>query len=217
MNRRDTNPGGEQVQDDPNLKFVQVMANPHSWLLTADNLHEQALALYERRGRSSLTSIDGGGNGDRKTWDGVTKSVFLLGGFALENAIKAFLVYENPEWISNGRLSRKLCSHRLTSLQKQSKLIPFKRQYVWVLEQFEEGLDTWARYPCGFTAGSSTHQRSMQHVLWSGYTILMQAHGKRLQALLEKQWHGPHGFRGRWTFQGEFLSTVSSSPAASRR
>jgi hypothetical protein len=32
---------------------------------------------------------------------GIDKSVFLLGGFALENAVKAFLVYDNPSWMDS--------------------------------------------------------------------------------------------------------------------
>jgi hypothetical protein len=77
---------------DPHEQFVE-MANPHSWFLTADNLYEQTIALYRLRGRSSITRIDYR-TGITTRWDDTNKSVFLLGGFALENAIKAFLVYE---------------------------------------------------------------------------------------------------------------------------
>ena len=100
---------------DENKRFVEEFANPHSWLMMADNLHEQAQHLYGRRGKLAYTRIDR--QGMRKTWDGTNKSVFLIGGFALENAIKSFLVYENPQWVSNGALAKDLKSHSLTSLQ----------------------------------------------------------------------------------------------------
>jgi hypothetical protein len=77
---------------------------------------------------------------------GIDRSVFLLGGFALENAIKAFLVYENPQWVSNGRLSRNLKSHSLTALQSKSELVPYKKRHVSILKAFEGGLDSWFRY-----------------------------------------------------------------------
>ena len=80
--------------DKNNELFVREWANPHSWLLAADDLHEQALAQYRRRDGSVLLIKK---DGETKSWDRVDKSIFLLGGFALENAIKAFLVYENPE------------------------------------------------------------------------------------------------------------------------
>jgi hypothetical protein len=115
---------------DDNAKFVQ-MAHPHSWLLTADNLHEQAIQLYSQRGQSFLTRTDRQGVHLRR--DSINRSVFLLGGFALENAIKSFLVYENPHWISNGKLAKQLRSHSLTALQKQSTKIPYRKRYLWVL------------------------------------------------------------------------------------
>jgi hypothetical protein len=189
---------------DANARFVE-MANPHAWLLTANDLHEQALHLYGQRGRSMTTWNDYRDRTSR-TWDNIDKSVFLLGGFALENAIKAFLVYENPNWISNGSLSKKLRSHSLTGLQSQSAQIPLKTRYTWVLSGFEEGLDSWARYPCSLSVETSVNQRTMTSHLWSGYIRLMRAYGIKLQRLLSRQWQGPHGFSGRWTFTGEFLS-----------
>lgn len=190
---------------DANLRFVEK-ANPHAWLLTADDLHTQALHLYGQRGRGVTHLLDHR-FGDTTTWDNVNRSVFLLGGFALENAIKAFLVYENPHWISNGRLSRSLKSHSLTRLQRQSAQIPFKSRYVWVLRGFEEGLDSWARYPCSLSVETSTNQRTITIRLWSGYIRLMRAYGNRLQKLLARRpWKGPHDFGGHWTFSGNYLA-----------
>lgn len=37
--------------------FIEELANPHSRLITADNLHSQAIALHERTGRGLLTSL----------------------------------------------------------------------------------------------------------------------------------------------------------------
>ncbi len=185
-------------------KFVEI-ANPHSWLLTADNLHAQALFLNRSTGRAVLTRTDW--EGVSTAWDGVNKSVFLLGGFALENAIKAFLVYENPQWISHGKLSSRLRSHSLVSLQKQSRHIPYKNRYLSVLREFEAGLKSWARYPCSLTIETSTDETVMRGELWEVYLRLMRAYGNRLKGLLGHGWRGPHGFYGRWTFSGEFLST----------
>jgi hypothetical protein len=74
------------------------------------------------------------------------------------------------------------------------------------LEGFEEGLDSWARYPCALAMDDTMDEPSMQADLWFGYGTLMKAYGKRLRRLLSKGWHGPHGYYGRWTFRGNFLS-----------
>jgi hypothetical protein len=193
--------------------FVE-MAEPHAWLLTADNLHEQALQLYAQRGRTKLTkTLDGK---HPQTWDGVDRSVFLLGGFALENAIKAFLVYENPEWISNGKLARPLRSHSLLQLRRQSRTIPYRRRLGWVLQDFEEGLESWARYPCGLTVDTTDEQNVISDELWEGYLRLMRAYGKRLIQLIGSGWRGPHGWHGQWRIEGQFLASASSRRSCER-
>ena len=188
---------------DTNLAFVLEWANPHSWLLTADNLHEQALAQHRRRGRSILTMRK---KGEAKSWDVVDKSIFLLGGFALENAIKAFLVYENPGWVTGGKLSRHLRTHSLSKLQARAKSIPYKNRHTDVLEGFESGLDSWARYPCALTYERTEYANALAPELWNGYLRVMRAYGNGLCKLLSKGWHGPHGFSGRWSLKGEFLT-----------
>jgi hypothetical protein len=182
---------------DENKRFVEF-ANPHSWLMTADNLHEQATAIYEGRDRSSITTKVDASNVILEQTRGIDKSVFLLGGFALENAIKAFLVYENPSWVSNGRLSGKLKSHSLTELQRQSKLIPYKKRYIKMLEAFESGLDSWFRYPCALTIENTQAGNHLYNHLWEGYVRVMRAYGRALSALLDRGWNGPHGCYGSW-------------------
>jgi hypothetical protein len=192
------------VQEE-NRRFVEHFANPHSWLLTADDLHEQAAALYRGRSRSSIMTKTDGDNRILRQTVGIDKSVFLLGGFALENAIKAFLVYENPQWISEGRLSGKLKSHNLIKLHALSGIIPFKKKHLWVLEEFESGLESWFRYPCALTMAATLQDRDLRPELWEGYGTVMRAYGKKLTTLLAMGWKGPCGFYGRWETQGEFL------------
>jgi hypothetical protein len=207
---------------DENKRFIEF-ANPHSWLMTADNLHEQATSIYEGRDRSSITTKVNANNMILEQMRGIDKSVFLLGGFALENAIKAFLIYENPNWVSNGRLSRKLKSHSLISLQGQSILIPYKKRHINILEAFESGLDSWFRYPCALTIEDTKVEGHLYHRLWEGYMTVTRAYGRKLSALLNKGWNGPHGYHGRWIVTGEHLgyrtpiSDPSSGPRTSTR
>lgn len=183
--------------------FVQV-AHPHSWLLVADNLYEQSVTLYDRHPlgktiqRDASSSIIG-------EWASTNRSTFLLAGFALENAIKAFLVYEHPEWVSNGVLARPLRSHALVDLSKQSSLIPWKKRGPTILSKFEQGLESWARYPCALYSAETEAEQNLPPVLWAGYLGLMRAYGRELMALLEQGWNGPHGVSGNFEFQGTYL------------
>lgn len=177
----------------PEKQFIRD-AQPHSWVLVADSLHSQAVALYSRRGQSGISMI--GEDGETLgSWDAVNRSVFLLAGFALENSIKAFLVYENPSWISNGRLSKHLKSHQLEVLASRSGLLPYPNRGRWILRSFGDGLESWARYPCALIAAKGPmREQVLSERLWNGYIRLMRTYGKRLKALMEKQWEGPHGF-----------------------
>lgn len=188
-----------------NRDFVE-MANPHSWFLVADNLNSQAVALRKQAGNSILMYTNYTTE-FAAHWDATNRSVFLLSGFALENAIKAFLVYEHPEWISNGCLSKELKSHSLTNLVKKSSTIPYKSKGMSILRGFEDGLESWARYPCSIKKEATKQEQVLGEKLWQGYEWLMLAYGRRLVKLLSDNWKGPHGFEGKYDIQGTFLNT----------
>ena len=150
------------------------------------------------------SSMIGYSDGQAVTWyQSYNKASFLLCGFALENLLKAFLVYENPHWISNGRLAKNLKSHELTKLQGQSKLVPYKNRLIWVLEEFENGLESWARYPCALVAEETIPSRQMTPELWNGYLKLSASYRNKLRLLLSQMWNGPHGACSRAVFQGK--------------
>lgn len=190
-------------------------ANPHSWLLTADSLHSQAVFLYEQRKYGGVL-IRRGPKGSEKTWDNTNKATYLLCALALENAIKAFLVYEHPEWVSGGYLHREICSHRLVGLSGLSSLIPYQKRDRWVLEAFEEGNESWMRYPCGRRADSVDEERHLQPRLWSGYNRVMRGYGTKLIRLLGKGWQSPEGDWGKWELLGQWLGGGSPIQAGYR-
>lgn len=191
-------------------------ANPHQWLLTADSLHEQAVDLYRRR-KAGGVLIRRDSKELSTAWDNTNRATFLLCAFALENAIKSFLVYEHPEWVSDGYLHREVCSHKLVALSEKSELIPYRKRDLWVLRAFEEGNESWMRYPCGRRAGDTRDEKNMPDRLWVGYSRVMCGYGNKLINLLGKGWHGPHGAGGgRWVMTGEWLGGGSPLPQGYR-
>lgn len=190
-------------------EFAQA-ANPHSWLLVADNLYEQSVALYRRfpLGRTIQRAGNGAALGE---WPSSSRSTFLLAGLALENAIKAFLVYEHPQWVSNGVLSRLLRSHELVALSKNSSIAPWQKRGPAILSRFEQGLESWARYPCALSASETEVEQNLPPTLWDGYLGLARAYGRSLMALLQQGWDGPHGVNGRFEFEGSYLGAQPRS------
>ena len=121
----------------------EEFANPHSWFLVASELHEQAMLL--RNGNSSIITRRSYAEQHEITWSTSNRTVILLAGFALENIIKAYLVYEHPVFVKNGLLSNKLRTHKLTNLAKQSSLLPYQPRSTNILRYYEDGLESWAR------------------------------------------------------------------------
>jgi hypothetical protein len=138
-------------------------------------------------------------------WAATNKATFLLCAFALENAIKAFLVFEHPAWISDGQLHGEICNHRLVALSRKSNLIPYAKRDTWVLAAFEEGNESWMRYPCSRWASDLQIEPQLHDRLWNAYLRVMRGYGSRLPRLFRSDWKGSHGFSGSWRTSGGWL------------
>lgn len=178
-------------------------ANPHSWFLVASELHEQAKSLKENSG--SAISMVNYVNNETSNWKASNRATFLLSGFALENILKAFLIYETPDYIKDGFLSNSIKTHKLTKLAKKSNLIPYKDRSIKTLEYFEDGLESWARYPCGLNWGQTKEQELLEERMWKNYMWLMKAYETRFKKLMSKVWKGPHDFEGSYKIEGIWL------------
>jgi hypothetical protein len=162
----------QPIFTDNECKNYEKEANPHQWLLSADRLHNQAIALHRQRGDGVLTRT--GFGEPAVSWDESNKATFLLCAFALENAIKAFLVYQHPQWISGGHLHVELCTHKLVTLSNKSSLIPYRKRDQWVLAAFEEGNESWMRYPCARRASDLQIEPQLHEKLWKSYLRVMR-------------------------------------------
>lgn len=167
-------------------------ANPHGWLLVADNLHTQAQKLFADR--SELIVRHDPRTGERSAWSGTNRATFLLGGFALENMLKAFLTYENPSWVSNGRLAKPLRTHELSALYKKIRTAPYRGRHTRLMRRFEDGLESWARYPCSLSMDTTEDEQVLEDELWNKYMFFMGAAFRRMKENLSAGWDGPHGF-----------------------
>ena len=179
-------------------------AQPHAWLLAADSLHSQAKILRGSFGSSVLREIVGGRVVG--SWDDANRGLFLLAGFCLENLLKGLLVYEYPQWIANGILARDLRTHSLTRLAGRSSLVPAPIRSRTVLQTFEQGLDSWARYPTALTKNGPSLQLTMNPVLWHAYEGVSYRFSQKLIRLLRKRWRGPHGIEGYFEISQGFHS-----------
>jgi len=184
------------------LEFEEI-ANPHSWFLVASELHEQA--KYLKESNASRTTRRDLAKGETVSWATSNRTVILLAGFALENIIKAYLIYEQPDYVRGGFLSKKIQTHKLTKLARESTFLPYKDQGNKTLQYYEEGLESWARYPCGLNWAQTKEQGFLTEKAWKNYLWLMKAYEVRFKKLMRKGWKGPHKFEGSFEINGEWL------------
>jgi hypothetical protein len=136
--------------------------------------------------------------------------------------MKAFLIYEHPAWISDGELHRQLTNHKLVALSGKSSLIPYAKRDSWVLAAFEEGNESWMRYPCPLRACELRTEPQLQDKLWQAYLQVMEGYGQEVKRLLERGWKGPHeALVEKWQITGTPLGAksirfLSSFPVATR-
>jgi hypothetical protein len=90
-------------------------------------------------------------------------------------------------------LAKAIRSHSLTRLRSMSRLVPYKNRYSGVLAAFEDGLESWARYPCALTHQGKSYERQVTPELWAGYTRMFSTHQVRLEKLLTGVWRAPSG------------------------
>ena len=172
-----------------NRKFAMA-ASPVNWYEVAKLMHENAHLLHTSP-QGLVSYSDGETFITRRA---TNKSVFLLAAFALENLIKAYLVYENPNYIEGGQLSKKLLNgHGLSTLQKQCKNIPSPKRTLHIFETLEIGINSWARYPCSTSVERESKERTVTPEFWNAYNEVFELYSKKLEILLSKKWKGAYG------------------------
>lgn len=176
----------------------ELTASPPHWFEIAKDLRDQAHALHGMSiGRTLYTSHTGASTLRERT----NRGVFLLAGFSIENILKSYLIFEDPSLVANGMLSKRIRTHRLSALRDMSRLVPYKNRYAAVLAAMEDGLESWARYPCGLTHTGSTYERVVTPELWLAYNSMFNAYQKRLESLLTKVWRAPSGGEYRMRYE----------------
>jgi len=170
-------------------KEFATTACPLNWFEVAKLLHENAQTLYNSPHGHVIYS-NGTVSKKRAT---INRSVFLLSAIALENLIKAYLVYENPSYTEGGRLSKKLLSHKLSSLQEQCKKAPSPKRTQHVFKTLELGVNSWARYPCSTSIEQETLEGTVTPEFWDAYCKVFDLYSRKLEELLRKKWKGAYG------------------------
>lgn len=174
-------------------------AHPLNWYEVAKLMHAGAVKLYEsEQGHISRWHANDGYSTRRET----NRPVFLLAAFAMENLLKAYLVFENPHYIEGGKLAKALLNrHGLAKLQMACLNVPAPKRTRFVFEALEVGVSSWARYPCAISIEYETSERDVTPELWTAYVGTFEKYSAKLEKLLSRTWQGAYGEVSRCEFQ----------------
>lgn len=185
----------------PHDAFLQT-ANPHSWFLVAENLFSRSVDLAKNP-TDMLTHTPGWKHdlvARRESCRVLARWLRTRELYQRPTRLRksSLGIERNPLWPIAVTLSNKL--HDL------SKTVPYRNRMRWVLECFEAGLESWARYPCGLNESAVPVEAHLSTRLWQAYVKLAFAYGRRLQSHLSKGWRGPHGFHVVFDFEGSMFT-----------
>jgi len=124
-------------------------AMPDNWLSYSEELENAAEVLWSHVGDVMTIEGESGIDGsiDLKKSSHHARTYVLLAGLALENALKAIIVTQNPALISSGVLHQSLKNHSLTRLAELIGDLQLTKVERRVLQICQDAIPYWGRYP----------------------------------------------------------------------
>ena len=178
-------------------------SNPHSWLLLADDLYDQAVLIMEGRGQSHVTRPGEDGTIQLKL-DRADRAVILLPGFAIENVPKGMALFCSPEHLKDARLSKAfVAGHNLNKLADASgiSLNEDERKAIAIVS---EGPVSWASYPCAPDLARSKDVPNIDEKMLGTLLRIFKSVRMALMKRLESGWYSHPGLYAKFKFSDGF-------------
>ena len=116
------------------IEFVR-RGSPSEWADYAVELHKALDILWQQEDNGLIIKYESFDQQvNQKTH--ISRTWLLLAAFSIENLLKGILIYEHPEYISNGSLASNVTNHSLTNLASGQLSCYFRVQ----LFQFDAGV-----------------------------------------------------------------------------
>jgi hypothetical protein len=187
-------------------KFV-VAASPPLWKDFARELHDAALLLLETKDEELIVADYDFGVKIEKSH--ISRTFLLLAGLSIENLLKAIMVTLEPELVANGKLNKKIRSHKLLFLASHIDGITLSEDELQFCQIAQEAIPYWGRYPTPLHSNELTLEKVATESLQLTYKELYSRLDQHLYKLLRNGWNGPHGMK----LVSHFDSTLDENSA----
>lgn len=180
-------------------------ATPDAWRDCASELRNSAELLWKDRSNSlRVEAVEGwelDENGqleakaESKKIYSVSRSYFLLAGFALENLLKGYLVAANPSLITDGTLSKDIKTHKLSILFKKIEGFDLDSQESEFCSIAEQAIPYWGRYPVPLTFSKVVPEVGLTDELRQGFLTVYDRLDERLYEKIRDGWDSGVGVK----------------------
>jgi len=177
------------MEPDKNQLFV-MNAAPDQWASYAGEIKSTMDLLWNNEGDAIILSYSDLGTSQKKS--SISRTWLLLAGFAMENLIKGIVIAEHPEYISNGKLSRKVSTHKLTNLSEMIESISFEDDEKKLLRILETCIPSWGRYPIPKSGDEIRNEIPATLDLKTIFDYLFRKLDLHLYNMIRLGWKGPH-------------------------
>jgi len=132
--------------------FYKLKASPIFWREKAESLKYAAGILWptiEKQHHDIQNSIENNTKIDFKAIGPEIFPIYLaMLGFSIECLFKALIIRDNPEYVTNGKLSKKITNHNLIELAKTAGITLSSNELIFCKQAYENMLIDF-RYPIG--------------------------------------------------------------------
>jgi len=184
------------------IEFVRH-GSPSEWEDYAEELHQALDILWQQEANGLLIKYESFDQQVKKKTH-ISRTWLLLAAFSIENLLKGILIYEHPEYISNGCLASNVTNHSLTNLARNINLSEYEPNEIKLLEILEEALPAWGRYPIPLTAREIQKEKNLTCNIKETFDQLYAKLDRYLYDHFKDGWQGPHGFRFRGSIRSDF-------------
>lgn len=175
---------------DKNQIFV-MKAAPNNWVDYADELRNSMEYLWERESWGVKIEYDKIDGYNEKSL--ISRTWLLLAGFAIENLIKGLIIAQYPSYISNGKLSRELRTHKILNLAMSIEGISLSSEEQNLLKIFEKCIPSWGRYPIPIDIEEISAEVNATTKIKVTFETLFDKFNIQIEEILKQGWKGPHG------------------------
>ena len=203
----------DRRQNDINI-FVRD-ASPGEWRSLAGEFRDSAELLWNDRSNGlrgvlaqRTEAVDGElrvVNETKKIYS-VSRSYFLLAGFALENLLKGFIVALDPTLITDGKLNPQLKTHKLTTLVDKIEELELTESELRFCSVAEKAIPYWGRYPVPLSFNNLVPEVGLTAELRNGFLSLFDRLDEKLYMEIRDGWNPGNGAGSDVTWDAKYDS-----------